>query len=129
MELMGSSTKTIVSYAVRIKQLFSIYRSLKVEKIRGVCVIVEIDKSKFGKRKYHCGHKIEGGCVLSIVERTPLRRIISVPVPNRKKETLHAVIRMHVLPDSVIYTDFWRGYLGLSEIWPCPFKSQSFESF
>ncbi len=35
----------------------------KEDKIRGKGQIVEIDESKFGKRKYHCGHHVEGSWV------------------------------------------------------------------
>jgi hypothetical protein len=32
--------------------------------------IVEVDESKFGKRKYHRGHRVEGVWVIGGVERT-----------------------------------------------------------
>jgi hypothetical protein len=34
-------------------------------------MIVEIDESKLGKRKYHRGHRVEVVWVLRMVERTP----------------------------------------------------------
>jgi len=38
--------------------------------IGGEGIVVEIDESKFGKRKYSRGHKVDGVWVLEIVERT-----------------------------------------------------------
>ncbi len=37
--------------------------------IGGKNIVVEIDESKFGKRKYHRGHRVEGVWVLGMVER------------------------------------------------------------
>jgi hypothetical protein len=34
-------------------------------------IIVEINESKFGKVKYHRGHRVEGVWVVGGVERTP----------------------------------------------------------
>jgi len=38
------------------------------------------------------------------------RRVFCVQVPNRSAPTLLAVIRRHVRPGSILYTDLWKGY-------------------
>ncbi|KCZ78895.1 hypothetical protein H311_00061, partial [Anncaliia algerae PRA109] len=53
--------------------------------------------------------------VLGLVERSEKRKIIYIPLADRKKETLIKIIRKFVLPGSTIYTDCWKGYLGLNE--------------
>ena len=35
--------------------------------IGGIVIVVEIDESKFGKRKYHRGHKVDGVWVVGMV--------------------------------------------------------------
>lgn len=42
--------------------------------IGGPGVIVEVDESKFGKRKYNKGHKVPGVWVFGGVERTLERK-------------------------------------------------------
>lgn len=37
------------------------------------------------------------------------------PVKNRNKETLTNIIRDHVHPGSIIYTDCWKGYSDLKK--------------
>jgi hypothetical protein len=54
------------------------------EKIGGVDKIVEIDESKFGKRKYHRGHYVEGQWVFGGYERGS-GRVFMVPVEQRGK--------------------------------------------
>lgn len=45
------------------------------QQIGGENIVVEIDKSKFTKRKYNRGHKVSGGWVLKIIGgREILRR-------------------------------------------------------
>ena len=39
--------------------------------IGGIGIVVEIDESKFGKRKHNCGHKVDGVWVVGMVEITP----------------------------------------------------------
>ena len=78
--------------------------------VGGPGIIVEIDESKFGKRKYNRGHRVEGVWVLGLVERTVERKILFVLVKNRKKETLTTIIRQFVYPGSIVYTDCWKGY-------------------
>ena len=76
-------------------------------------IIVEVDESKLGKRKYNRGHKVEGVWVVGGIERTDERKAFIVPVQDQTKQTLLQVIRKHVEPGSIIYTDLWRGYAGL----------------
>ena len=85
------------------------------EKVGGDKIIVEIDESKFGRRKYNRGHKVEGVWVLGMVERTKKSKILLIPIPNRTKETLTELIRRYVLPGSIIYTDEWKGYSDLKK--------------
>ncbi|KRH91877.1 putative transposable element, partial [Pseudoloma neurophilia] len=86
-----------------------------IEMIGGDDVIVEIDESKFGKRKYNRGHRVEGQWVLGIVERTEKRRIILIPVERRDSKTLTDIIRKYVHPLSIILTDKWKGYNELKK--------------
>lgn len=83
-------------------------------RIGGENIIVEIDESKFGKRKYHRGHKVDGVWVLGMVERTDARKCIFIPVLKRNRQTLNSVIRVFVKENSIIYTDCWRGYNDLT---------------
>ncbi|KCZ75708.1 hypothetical protein H311_03310 [Anncaliia algerae PRA109] len=47
---------------------------------------------------------------IALEERTEHRKIIYVPLENRKKEALINIIRKFVLPGSIIYTDYWKAY-------------------
>lgn len=51
-------------------------------KLGGPGRTVEIDESKFGKRKYHRGHKVEGQWVFGGIERET-GRVFMVPVEDR----------------------------------------------
>lgn len=75
--------------------------------IGGHGIIVEIDESKIGKRKYHRGHPVEGQWVFGGVERETNKCFI-VPVQDRSKETLLPLIKKYVRPGSVIISDFWK---------------------
>jgi transposase-like protein len=122
--IFGCSTEAIINFTgVTAKTVRKIREQMTLEfeydfnrknfMIGGKDVIVEIDESKFGKRKYHRGHHIEGAWVLGLVERTPERRIILLEVEKRDEKTLSHLINRYVHPDSIIYTDGWKGYNGL----------------
>ena len=81
-----------------------------MEPIGGPGVIVELDESKFGKRKYHRGHRVEGVWVLGGVERTPERRCFAVIVENRTAVTLTTLIAKYLKEGSIVHTDCWKGY-------------------
>ena len=78
--------------------------------IGGDEIIVEIDESKFGKRKYHRGHRVEGCWVVGGRERTEDRRMFAIRVDDRSAETLLDIIVRYVRPGSIVYTDCWKGY-------------------
>ncbi|KCZ78359.1 hypothetical protein H311_00606 [Anncaliia algerae PRA109] len=86
-----------------------------VEPLGGGNIIVEIDESKFGKVKYHRGHRVEGVWVFGMIERTEKRRIIVMPVPDRKKETLTAMLLKYVKRNSIIYSDSFSSYGSIKE--------------
>jgi len=66
--------------------------TLENRKIGGEGITIEIDESKFGKRKHHRGHRVEGVWVVGGVERTEERKMFVVAVPNRSARTLSRVI-------------------------------------
>jgi len=84
--------------------------------IGGPGIIVEIDETKMGKRKYHRGHRVEGVWVVGGVERTDERKVFAISVPDRTSATLRRVIEAHVRPGSIIHTDCWAGYNFLDEM-------------
>lgn len=81
----------------------------------GESIIVQIDESKFGKRKDNRGHPVEGVWVLGGVELTPQRKIFLAVVPRRDAETLTQVICHFVKPGSLIRSDGWSAYSGLRD--------------
>ncbi|KAF8778940.1 putative transposase-like protein like [Argiope bruennichi] len=84
------------------------------EKIGGVGKIVEVDESKFGKRKYNRGHRVEGQWVFGGVERGSGRTFL-VAVHDRKAETLVSCIKQWIEPGTIIYSDYWKAYDSLGE--------------
>ena len=95
------------------KQLVSVSLNDDDTLIGGPGIIVEIDESKFGKRKYHRGHRVEGVWVIGGVERSDERKMFAKVINNRSARTLLDVISSHVLPGSIVYTDLWKGYSQL----------------
>ncbi|KCZ77052.1 hypothetical protein H311_01944, partial [Anncaliia algerae PRA109] len=80
--------------------------------IGGSDVIIEADESKFGRRKYNKGHKVEGVWVFGCVERTTERRIFLAEVAKRNTETLQEMMKKYIHKNSIIYTDCWKAYNG-----------------
>jgi hypothetical protein len=80
-------------------------------KIGGPNKTVEIDESKFGKRKYHRGHPFKGQWVFGGVERD--REYISCSRQGSNHDTLMAVIRDWIKPGTTVISDCWGAYRGL----------------
>ena len=76
--------------------------------------IVEIDESKFGKRKYNRGKHVEGTWIFGGIERDS-NGMFMVTVNNRKSETLIPIIRKYIKPGTTIFSDYWKAYDCLPE--------------
>lgn len=111
----GCSSKTICAFNAHFRQLVADSLDETDVKIGGSGVIVEVDETKLGKRKYNRGHRVEGVWVVGGIERTMERKVFLVQVENRSADTLLGIIERHVLPGSVVHTDLWRGYSALDD--------------
>ena len=67
---------------------------------------VEIDESKFGKRKYNRGRAVEGHWVFGGMERGGGDRFL-VEVAKRDAATFLPIIAQYVRPGTVVYSDEW----------------------
>lgn len=109
----GHSSITVTACIGYYRQLVSSCLDDEDQVIGGSGIIVEVDESKFGKRKYNRGHRADGVWVFGGVERTPERRVFVKTVNNRSEQTLLEISSQHVLPGSIIHTDLWCGYTNL----------------
>jgi transposase-like protein len=110
----GYSSATIAGYLRYLRELVAFNVKDTQGQIGGPGVVVEIDEAKFGKRKYNRGHRVEGAWVFGGVERTAERRVFAMVVPDRTADTLLTAIRERIHPESIIHSDMWRGYAGIS---------------
>jgi hypothetical protein len=74
------------------------------EKIGGPNKIVEIDESKFGRRKYHRDHPVKGQRVFGGIERESGKTFL-VPVPDRTVDILMAVIGAWIESGTTVISD------------------------
>ncbi|OQS55483.1 hypothetical protein EHP00_1925 [Ecytonucleospora hepatopenaei] len=105
--IMPYSYSKLKFFVSKTNQYVKSHNDRFLDTIGGEGIIVEIDDSKFGKRKYNRGHKVDGVWVLGMVEKTADRRIVLIPVKDRNSNTLEALIKRHVAPESIIFTDQW----------------------
>ena len=71
------------------------------EKLGGKGKVVQIDESKFGKRKYHRGHHVEGQWVFGGIEEES-RKCFLVAVEKRDEDTLLPIIQDWIEPGTII---------------------------
>ena len=113
--LTGHSPKTVTSFYFYFSQLVASSLTEYDMVIGGENVIVEVDETKLGKRKYHRGHRVDGVWVICGIERTPESRCFCVAMDDRSAETIRDVISRHVRQGSILYTDRWKGYSSIEE--------------
>lgn len=86
----------------------------KCEILGGEGKIVEIDESKFGRRKFNKGHRVEGQWVFGGLERGS-GKVFMVPVESRDRNTLTGIIKQWIAPGTTIMSDCWKAYNNLGE--------------
>ncbi|KCZ81840.1 hypothetical protein H312_00739 [Anncaliia algerae PRA339] len=69
-------------------------------------------------KKYHRGHRVICVWVLGMMKRSPLRRVIFVPIEKRNYLNLILLLRKYIYPQSIIYSDCWKGYYNLKSYLP-----------
>ncbi|XP_045498272.1 uncharacterized protein LOC123696244 [Colias croceus] len=108
------STKTIADWFSYCRETIVVYELEHQEsgrKIGGPGKIVQVDESKFGKRKYNRGRRVEGHWVLGMIENgSQDLRLEVCPNNERSSEILVPLIQKHVEEGTEIHTDFWRAY-------------------
>ncbi|CAG8608377.1 854_t:CDS:2 [Acaulospora morrowiae] len=104
------STKSVSRYMKYFREL--VIQSLEDDDtmIGGNGIVVEIDESKFSKGKKDTGIWVVGG-----VERTDQRKCFFKMVNQRDAETIRDIISKHVLPGSIMITNYWKGYQNLDD--------------
>ena len=75
---------------------------------------MQIDESKFGKRKYHRGHHVERQWVFGGIEEDS-RRCFLVAVGRRDEATLLPIIEKWIEPGTIIVSDCWKAYCNLEK--------------
>ncbi len=84
------------------------------EQIGGPGCVVEIDESKFGKRKYHRGKREEGVWVFGGIKRESKRCFFEI-VEDRSTQTLIPLIKKYIKPGTQIISDCWKAYSSLEK--------------
>lgn len=112
-EIECNSQTTVCEWFKKLQKLsYVILRGESRSLIGGVGHIVEIDESKFTKRKYNVGRVPRSPWVVGGID-VSTKECFFVEVFHRTSETLKAIILENVLPGTTIITDEWRGYWGL----------------
>ena len=115
---LGLSSNTSVDWSSFSREVCeeTMFKLSEGTKIGGKEKIVEIDESKFAKRKYHVGHEVKSGWVFGGVERdSEGRKCFLRVVPDRSATTLITIIEEQVAEGTTIYSDCWKAYSRLGE--------------
>lgn len=107
----GVGSEAVCNWTSYVRQLLAENINYEQVQIGGEGIIIEVDETKLGKRKYHRGHKVDGVWVIGGVERTGQKKMFLQEVENRNYETILEIFKIYVLPGSIVYTDGWAPYI------------------
>lgn len=110
---LGISHSTIVDWYNFSREVCLSILELNSQRIGGPGKVVEIDESKFGKRKYHRGRRVDGVWVFGGIQRDTKQCFFKC-VADRTANTLVSIINENILPGTTIISDCWKAYSSLN---------------
>ena len=114
-EIVGVNRNTAVYYYQRLREIIS--QQLETESEEVFKGEIEVDESYFGgRRKGKRGRGSAGKVpVFGLLKRGG--RVYTKIIPDASSSTLMPIIESKVVPDSIVYSDCWKGYnvLDVSE--------------
>ena len=110
-ELIEINRNTAAYYYQRLREIIT--HHLEQESIEIFDGEIEVDESYFGgTRKGKRGRGAAGKVpVFGLLKRGGL--VYTKIIPNASSDTLLPIIQQKVIPDSIVYSDYWRGYNAL----------------
>ena len=110
-DLVGVNRKTAAYYFQRLRVLIS--QHLEAEASEFLSGEIEVDESYFGgQRKGKRGRGAGGKTpVFGLLKRGG--KVYTKIIADARGETLIPIIQEKVIPDSIVYSDCWRGYNAL----------------
>ena len=107
-ELIGVNRKTAAYYYLRLREIIAY--QLEQESLEVFDGEIEVDESYFGgTRKGKRGRGAAGKIpVFGLLKRGG--RVYTKIIPDASSGTLMPIIERKVIPDSIVYSDCWRGY-------------------
>ncbi|XP_039277164.1 uncharacterized protein LOC120355641 [Nilaparvata lugens] len=111
---LGISNRTVVDWSSFCREVTFDFAVVRKKKIGGPGRKVQIDESKFGKRKYNRGRAVEGQWVFGGIDELS-GEVFMVAVENRSSDTLIPIIKEYIKPGSTIVSDYWKAYDCLKE--------------
>ena len=114
-DLIGVNRKTAAYYYHRLREIISSELEQQIDEV--FSGEIEVDESYFGgHRKGKRGRGAVGKVpVFGLLKRGG--KVYTKIIANAKADTLMPIIQDKVIPDSIVYSDCWRGYnvLDISE--------------
>ena len=113
--LVGVNSKTAVYYFHRLREIICYHLEREADSV--VDGEIEVDESYFGGRRKGKRGRGAGGKVpvFGLLKRGG--KVYTKIIPDASSATLFPIIERKVVPDSIVYSDCWRGYnvLDVSE--------------
>jgi transposase len=109
--LVGVNPKSAAYYFHCLRGIITHHIELENQEIVGD--EIEVDESYFGgTRKGKRGRGAAGKVpVFGLLKRGG--RVYTKIIPNASSDTLLPIIQQKVIPDSIVYSEYWRGYNAL----------------
>ena len=114
-QLILGSKHTVVDWFNFAREVCATILFQTNEVLGGEGKVIEIDESKFGKRKYNRGRRVDGCWVFGGVERDSDKSFFVI-VEDRTADTLIPLIQKFILPGTTIISDCWRSYHRLGSL-------------